>query len=49
VAVAHNLGGASLVLVMVLVNYRLRAPRVVKQDAGLHLVGGGELQRYSHL
>ena len=49
VAVAHNLGGASLLLVLVLVNYRLRAAEVVKQDAGLRLIGrgGGEVRLYS--
>lgn len=29
VAVAHNIGGACLLLVMVLINYRLRAPAAV--------------------
>ncbi|MOA47153.1 hypothetical protein D3C78_1697610 [compost metagenome] len=49
VAVAHNLGGAALLLVLVLVNYRLRAPLLAKQDAGLRLIGrgGDEVRLYS--
>ena len=52
VAVAHNLGGAVLLLVLVLVNYRLRAPLLVKQDAGLRLIGrsgGDEVRLFSRL
>jgi cytochrome c oxidase assembly protein subunit 15 len=50
VAVAHNLGGACLVLVLVLVNYRLRASSSARQEAGLRLIGrdGNGLQRYPH-
>jgi cytochrome c oxidase assembly protein subunit 15 len=49
VAVAHNLGGAALLLVLVLVNYQLRAPLLAKQDAGLRLIGrgGDEVRLYS--
>lgn len=51
VAVAHNLGGAGLLLVLVLVNYRLRAAAPARQGAGLRLIGRGsdELRRYSRL
>lgn len=53
VALAHNLGGAALLLVLVLVNYRLRAPAEapLAQDTGLRLIGRGghELRRYPRL
>lgn len=51
VAVAHNLGGACLLLVLVLVNYRLRAVAPARQEADLSLIGrgGDERRRYSRL
>ena len=45
VALAHNLGGAALLLVLVLVNYRLRVPVALKVDNGLRLVARGSLRR----
>lgn len=41
VAVAHNLGGALLLQVLVLINYRLRAAAPARQAAGLRLVQRG--------
>lgn len=38
VAVAHNLGGACLLLVLVLVNYRLRSPAVIAAPAGQKVI-----------
>lgn len=51
VALAHNLGGAALLLVLVLANYRLRAPPPARLNAELRLIGrgGSELRRYSRL
>ncbi len=43
VALAHSLGGAVLLLCLLLVNYRLRAPAAVQVDAALRLVGRGRL------
>ncbi|MBV2133382.1 COX15/CtaA family protein [Pseudomonas sp. MAP12] len=45
VALAHNLGGAALLLVLVLINYRLRVPVALKVDSGLRLVARGSLRR----
>lgn len=45
VALAHNLGGAALLLVLVLINYRLRVPVALKVDNGLRLVARGSLRR----
>jgi cytochrome c oxidase assembly protein subunit 15 len=45
VALAHSLGGAALLLALVLVNFRLRAAPVVKVYAGLRLVARGGLGR----
>ncbi|HYQ38092.1 MAG TPA: COX15/CtaA family protein [Pseudomonas sp.] len=47
VALAHSLGGAALLLTLVLVNYRLRAPAVAKVYTGLRLVTRGGLGRPS--
>ena len=41
VALAHSLGGAGLLLTLVLVNYRLRAPAALPVDAGLRLLARG--------